>query len=65
MNTGLRRNSTPLPIERPCRPDGLVEADIESGRDRIGIGAWRSPTGIGFNFPVSIMAWELPEQAAR
>ncbi len=35
----------------------LFEADIASGQDRLGVGAWRGPTGVRFHFPVSIMAW--------
>jgi SAM-dependent methyltransferase len=42
----------------------LFDADIQSGADRIGVGAWRSPTGIRFHFPVSIVAWELPHKPA-
>jgi SAM-dependent methyltransferase len=34
------------------------DADIGGGVDRIGIGAWRAPDGIRFQFPVSIVAWE-------
>lgn len=36
----------------------MFDADIDAGRDRIGVGAWRSSTGIRFHFPVSIVAWE-------
>jgi ubiquinone/menaquinone biosynthesis C-methylase UbiE len=42
----------------------MIEADIAGGQDRIGVGAWRSLTGIRFYFPVSIVAWELSERAA-
>jgi SAM-dependent methyltransferase len=38
----------------------MFDADIQSGADSIGVGAWRSPTGIRFHFPVSIVAWDLP-----
>ncbi len=38
--------------------NALFDADIASGGDRIGVGAWRGPTGICFHFPVSIVAWE-------
>lgn len=36
----------------------MFETDIASGEDRIGVGAWLSPTGIRFHFPISIVAWE-------
>jgi SAM-dependent methyltransferase len=39
----------------------LFEADIASGQDRIGVGAWRAADGIRFHFPVSIVAWAVPE----
>jgi ubiquinone/menaquinone biosynthesis C-methylase UbiE len=42
----------------------MFDADIVSGQDRIGVCAWRSPTGIRFHFPVSIVAWEFSERAA-
>jgi ubiquinone/menaquinone biosynthesis C-methylase UbiE len=35
----------------------MFEADIASGQDRMGVGAWPSPTGIRFHFPISIVAW--------
>ncbi|HQT89998.1 MAG: SAM-dependent methyltransferase [Acidiphilium sp. 37-64-53] len=35
----------------------MFDADIASGQDRIGVGAWRTPEGIRFHFPVSILAW--------
>lgn len=38
----------------------LFEADIASGQDRIGVGAWRAADGIRFHFPVSIVAWAVP-----
>jgi SAM-dependent methyltransferase len=41
----------------------MFDADIASGRDRIGVGARRTPTGIQFYFPVSIVAWELSDDA--
>ncbi len=37
--------------------DALFDADIESGQDRIGVGAWRAADGIRFHFPISIVAW--------
>jgi hypothetical protein len=40
----------------------MFDTDIASGEDRIGVGAWRSSTGIRFHFPVSIIAWELAER---
>lgn len=36
----------------------MFDADIASGKDRIGVAAWHSPTGIRFHFPISIVAWE-------
>lgn len=42
--------------------NAMFDADIASGQDRIGVGAWRSSTGIRFHFPVSIVAWELAER---
>lgn len=42
----------------------MFEADIAGGQDRIGVGARRGPAGILFHFPVSIVAWTLPERAA-
>lgn len=36
----------------------LFAADIMSGIDGIGVGAWHAPDGIRFLFPVSIIAWE-------
>jgi ubiquinone/menaquinone biosynthesis C-methylase UbiE len=36
----------------------MLEADISNGKDWIGVGAWHSPEGIRFHFPVSIVAWE-------
>jgi ubiquinone/menaquinone biosynthesis C-methylase UbiE len=38
----------------------LFEADIASGRDEIGVGAWRAEDGIRFFFPISIVAWRTP-----
>jgi len=35
----------------------LFDADIASGRDGIGVGAWHGEDGIRFHFPVSIVAW--------
>jgi ubiquinone/menaquinone biosynthesis C-methylase UbiE len=38
----------------------MFEADIASGADRIGVGAWRAGDGIRFYFPISIVAWGTP-----
>lgn len=38
--------------------NALFDGDIAEGQDRIGVGAWRDADGIGFHFPVSIVAWE-------
>lgn len=38
----------------------LLEADIESGEDRIGVAARRASDGIHIYFPVSIVAWGVP-----
>lgn len=35
----------------------MFDADIASGEDRIGVQAWRAEDGIGFFFPVSVIAW--------
>jgi SAM-dependent methyltransferase len=35
----------------------IFDADIATGQDRIGVGAWRTPEGIRFHFPVSIVSW--------
>jgi ubiquinone/menaquinone biosynthesis C-methylase UbiE len=37
----------------------MFDADIASGADKIGVGAWRALDGIRFHFPVSIIAWEI------
>lgn len=37
--------------------DAMFDADIASGEDHIGVGAWRAADGIRFFFPVSILAW--------
>ena len=37
----------------------MFDEDIAAGTDRIGVGAWHAPDGIGFHFPVSIMAWAV------
>ena len=37
----------------------MFDADIASGEDRIGVGAWRAEDGIRFNFPISIVAWDV------
>ncbi|HEX4504582.1 MAG TPA: methyltransferase domain-containing protein [Alphaproteobacteria bacterium] len=36
----------------------MFDADIDSGEDRIGVGASRASDGIRFHFPVSIVAWD-------
>jgi ubiquinone/menaquinone biosynthesis C-methylase UbiE len=36
----------------------MLEADIDSGADHIGVGAWRAADGIRFHFPISIVAWD-------
>lgn len=38
--------------------NAMFEADIDSGEDRIGVGAWAAADGIHFHFPLSIIAWE-------
>ena len=38
----------------------MFDADIASGQDRMGVGAWRDGAGIGFHFPISIVAWTRP-----
>ncbi|RVT93794.1 class I SAM-dependent methyltransferase [Sphingomonas crocodyli] len=38
--------------------NALFDGDIAGGQDRIGVGAWRDADGIGFHFPVSIVAWD-------
>jgi len=38
--------------------EAMFDADIASGEDRIGVGAWRAEDGIRFTFPVSIIAWQ-------
>lgn len=37
----------------------MLEADIDSGADHIGVGAWRAADGIHFYFPISIVAWDV------
>jgi ubiquinone/menaquinone biosynthesis C-methylase UbiE len=37
----------------------MLEIDIDSGADHIGVGAWRAADGIRFYFPISIVAWEV------
>ncbi|ARN83126.1 class I SAM-dependent methyltransferase [Methylocystis bryophila] len=41
----------------------MFDADIASGQNRIGVGAWRTRDGINFQFPVSIVAWERSDAA--
>jgi SAM-dependent methyltransferase len=38
--------------------DTLFDADIASGQDRIGVAARRTPEGIRFSFPISVVAWD-------
>jgi ubiquinone/menaquinone biosynthesis C-methylase UbiE len=38
----------------------LFDADIESGEDGLGVGAWRAADGVRFCFPISIIAWDRP-----
>ncbi|HWU02670.1 MAG TPA: class I SAM-dependent methyltransferase [Novosphingobium sp.] len=38
----------------------MFDADIASGQDAIGVGAWHAPDGVRFRFPISIIAWEKP-----
>ncbi len=35
----------------------MLDADIESGSDQTGVGAWRAADGIRIYFPISIVAW--------
>jgi hypothetical protein len=35
----------------------MFDADIASGHDWIGVGAWRDADGIAFSFPITIIAW--------
>ena len=37
----------------------MLEGDIDSGADHIGVGAWRAADGIRFHFPISIIAWDV------
>jgi ubiquinone/menaquinone biosynthesis C-methylase UbiE len=39
--------------------NAMFDADIESGTDSIGVGAWRAPDGVRFKFPISIVAWDV------
>jgi ubiquinone/menaquinone biosynthesis C-methylase UbiE len=41
--------------------DALFDADIASGVDQLGVGAWRADDGIHFYFPISIVAWNRPD----
>jgi ubiquinone/menaquinone biosynthesis C-methylase UbiE len=43
--------------------EAMLESDIASGQDRIGVGARRTAFGIQFHFPVSILAWERQDGA--
>lgn len=38
--------------------DEMFDADIASGKDWIGVQAWRADDGIRFHFPISIVAWQ-------
>jgi SAM-dependent methyltransferase len=38
----------------------MLDADIASGEDRIGVGAVRAGDGIRIYFPISIVAWRVP-----
>lgn len=38
----------------------LFDADMASGEDTIGVGAWCAADGVRFVFPISIIAWEKP-----
>jgi SAM-dependent methyltransferase len=38
----------------------LLEADIASGEDRVGVRACRAADGIRIHFPISIVAWDVP-----
>jgi ubiquinone/menaquinone biosynthesis C-methylase UbiE len=40
----------------------MFDADIASGQDHIGVGGRRTPDGIAFHFPVSIVAWERTDR---
>lgn len=35
----------------------MFDADIVSGADAFGVAPWHGPDGIGFHFPISIIAW--------
>jgi ubiquinone/menaquinone biosynthesis C-methylase UbiE len=37
--------------------EAMLDADIEAGRDRLGVQAWRAPDGVRFYFPISIVSW--------
>jgi len=43
----------------------MLEDDIASGQDRIGVEARRAPDGIRIRFPISIVAWNREDAAAR
>jgi hypothetical protein len=36
----------------------MLDADIATGEDRIGVAARRGETGVSFLFPVSVVAWD-------
>lgn len=38
--------------------NAMLEADIDSGEDRIGVAAYRGENGLRFLFPVSVVAWD-------
>ncbi|HEX4178715.1 MAG TPA: class I SAM-dependent methyltransferase [Rhizomicrobium sp.] len=41
----------------------MFDEDIRSGENRIGVVARREEDGICFQFPISIVAWSLPEES--
>jgi hypothetical protein len=49
---GMLTNASDMPALT-----AMFDADIACGQNRIGVGAWRSATGIRFHFPVSIVVW--------
>lgn len=60
---GYRLEAQLAPLSAPqdmAALTALFEADIETGKDHLGVHAWRAPEGIRFHFPISILAWEVP-----
>lgn len=56
-------DSWPVNVSR-CRGPSLfctrmLEADITSGKDAIGVGAYQGADGIRVHFPISIVAWNV------